>query len=188
MLKRCNSPYQNDSALLHNNIRVNFEYNKWSKRKWVKLVVLRHQTSSDDTDSVCRKLSSLSFSFLLPLNLVFIQFSPSFSHPPCLRETVRGKNRKAEGEEREGKEEERGREAEKPFYNWVTWKCQRWGARVSTRHTHTHLFSPTHTNRNLDALTHFLSDTFMNTHTLFRVRQPCRWFSFSLVKGLLPLK
>lgn len=71
-----------------------------------------------------------SFTLLV---LFSVPSSPSFS----LWLRVRGNKRAAELEEETAEEEESGWEAGKPFYNWVTWKCQRWGASFCETHTNT---------------------------------------------------
>lgn len=69
--------------------------------------------------------------------------------------------------------------SEKPFYNWVTWKCQRWGASFFLCDAHKHLLPHTQT------WTHFAADTFFFS-AAFRLRRPCRclFCSWSLVKSL----
>lgn len=98
---------------------------------------------------------------------------PPPSHSACvMRREVRTERQSQRKKRRVGG-------SEKPFYNWVTWKCQRWGASFFPCDAHKHLLPHTPT------WTHFPTDTFFFS-VAFRVRRPCRcfFFSSSLVKSL----
>lgn len=96
------------------------------------------------------------FPFFFPFSFFL---TPSL--PPREVKTERQRGRK----EREKRKRGGGRQRSHFITEWPGNVRDEEQEFLQDTHTHTHLFSPTHTKRNLDTLTHFLSDTFMNTHT-----------------------